>query len=68
MKGGVCPSGDGFGFEVYQLHRSHAGFLIRERERGREGEREREKERERERERASESERETGPVRGGGVK
>ena len=36
MKGGFCPSGDGFGFEVYQLHRSHAGFLVRERERGRE--------------------------------
>ena len=49
MKGGFCPCGDGFGFEVYQLDRSHAGFLVREREkRGRERERERKKERERE--------------------
>jgi hypothetical protein len=36
LKGGFCPSGDGFGFEVYQLYRSHAGFLVRVRERGRE--------------------------------
>ena len=56
MKGGFCPSGDGSGFEVYQLHRRHAGFLVRERER--EGERERERERGREREREKEKARE----------
>ena len=57
MKGGFCPSGGGFGFEVYQLHCSPSGLLIRERERGREREGEEKREGERERERVRKRER-----------